>query len=79
MKNLVLTDERRAKKVISAINAATFNRLAVNVINIVTGESVDYVSMTEAAKALNVSRAAVSQAVSNNTVIRKTYRISQKK
>ena len=79
MKNFVLTDKMRAKKVISAINASTFNRLAVNVKNVVTGESVDYVSLTEAANALNVSRAAVSQAASKNTLIQKTYRICLKK
>lgn len=79
MKNFVLTDQMRAKKVISAINASTFNRLAVNVKNIVTGESVDYVSLTEAANVLNVSRAAVSQAASKNTLIQKTYRICLKK
>lgn len=78
MKNFVLTDEMRAKKVISAINASTFNRYAVNVKNIVTGENVYYVSMTEAAKALNVSRAAVSQAVSKNTLVKKIYSVSKK-
>ena len=53
--------------------------MAVNVKNVVTGESVDYVSLTEAANALNVSRAAVSQAASKNTLIQKTYRICLKK
>jgi biotin operon repressor len=53
--------------------------LPVIVTNIHTKEKLTYVSLTEAGKALNVSRAAVSQALIHNRLIKKTYAISKEK
>ena len=45
--------------------------------NINTNEKSKYVSLTEAGKALVVSRASVSQALLNNRYIKKTYLITK--
>ena len=76
-KYIVLTDEVKKRKSLSTTNASIANRLAVTVTNIHTNEKINYASLTEAGKALNVSRAAVSQALICNRLIKKTYAISK--
>lgn len=75
MRSFVLSVEVRERKVLSTLNASTANRHSVTVTNIKTNEITNYDSLTEAGKALGVSRAAISQAVLNNRLIKKTYAI----
>lgn len=77
MRSFVLSDEVRERKVISTLNASLANRHSVTVTNIKTYETTNYDSLTEAGKALDVSRAAISQAVLNNRLVKKTYAITR--
>lgn len=45
--------------------------------DIETNEKSEYVSLAEAGKAIGVSRAAVSQALANNSLIKKRYNIKR--
>ena len=75
MRNIVLSDEVRERKILSTVNASIANRLAIRVKNIITKDVTNYASMTEAGKALGVTRATVSQALLHNRLIKKTYSI----
>ena len=75
MRSFILTGEAKERKALSTYNASVANRHAVTVTNIKTNEQTNYVSLTEAGKALGVSRAAISQAVLNNRLLKKTYSI----
>lgn len=77
MRSFVLSDEVRERKVIFTLNASLANRHSVTVTNIKTYETTNYDSLTEAGKALDVSRAAISQAVLNNRLVKKTYAITR--
>ena len=61
------------------MNASIANRLAIRVNNVKTNEITNYASLTEAGKALGVTRAAVSQALLHNRLIKKTYSIVKMK
>jgi hypothetical protein len=78
-KYIVFTDEVKKIKALSTNNASISNILPVVVTKTHTKEKVTYVSLTEAGKALNVSRAAVSQALIHNRLIKKTFAISKEK
>lgn len=78
MRNFVLSDEVKKRKASATANASAANRIAIIVENIKTNEVKEYISMTEASKVLGVHRNAVSQAVLNNRLIKKTYRITKK-
>lgn len=78
MRNFVLSDEVKKRKASATANASAANRIAIIVENIKTNEVTEYVSMTEASKVLGVHRNAVSQAVLNNRLIKKTYRVTKK-
>lgn len=78
MRNFVLSDEVKERKASSTVNASIANRVPIIVENIKTNEKLEYVSMTEASKFLGVHRNAVSQAISNNRLISKTYRVTKK-
>lgn len=75
MRNIILSDEVKQRKIISTVNASIANRLAISVKNIKTNEITNYISLTEAGKVLGVTRAAVSQALLHNRLIKKTYSV----
>ena len=52
--------------------------IPVTVKNINTGEQTEYINLTEAAKAIGVSRTAVKKALDLNKCIKKTYSVSKK-
>lgn len=78
MRDFVLSEEVLAKKRLSTQNAAASNRIPIIVENIKTNEKWEYISLTEVGKALGVSRAAVSQALLGNRLLKKTYSIKRK-
>ena len=75
MREFVLTAEVRERKALSTENATVARRISIIVENIKTNEILKYVSLTEAASALGVYKAAVSQALLNNRLIKKIYSI----
>jgi hypothetical protein len=77
MREFVLTAEIRERKALSTENATAARRISIIVENIKTNEILKYVSLTEAASALGVSKAAVSQALLNNRLIKKIYSIKR--
>lgn len=77
MRDFILSDEVLAKKRLATINATEARKTKVLVINTETNETKIYVSITEASKALGVSKAAVSQALLNNKLLKKLYKIEK--
>jgi len=75
MRNFVLSDEVRNRKALSTVNATAKRRIPIIVENLETKTEQKYVSLTEAAVALGVSKTTISQALTNNKVIKKVYRI----
>jgi hypothetical protein len=78
MRNFVLSDEVLARKRLATTNATASRRISIIVEDIETNEKSEYVSLTEAGKALGVSKAAVSQAFLNNRLVKKRYAIKRK-
>jgi len=78
MRNFVLSDEVKKRKANSTANASAANRVPIIVENIKTKEILEYVSMTEASKVLGVHKNAVGQAISDNRLIKKTFRVAKK-
>jgi|SRR5690606_15164618 len=78
MRDFVLSDEVRQIKALSTINATAARRIKIEVENIKTNEKFEYNSLTEAAKALDVTKTAISQALSNNRLLKKVYLIRKK-
>lgn len=70
-----VSEETRKKN-----SAATTALLGIPVVvkNVNTGEETEYVNLTEAAKAIGVSRTAVKKALDLNKCIKKTYSIFKK-
>jgi predicted GIY-YIG superfamily endonuclease len=64
------------RKALSTVNATNANKIAVTVVNTKTNETVVYSSYTDAAKALEVSKSAIQQALTRKRLIKKTYTIS---
>lgn len=77
MREFVLSDEVREKKVLAAAKAGAANRKSVLVENILTKEVTEYVSMTEAGVALGVHRNNIVYAVAKNGLIKKTYKVKK--
>lgn len=77
MRDFVLSDEVRNRKILSTVNATAARKIAVVVENINTSEKTKYVSLTEAGKALGVTRAYLSQSLLKNSIIKKTYVITR--
>jgi hypothetical protein len=78
MRDFILSEEVRERKARPTANATASRRIPIIVENIKTLEKSEYISLVEAGKALGVSRAAVSQALLNNRLIKKTYSITKK-
>lgn len=55
MRDFVLSEEVRERKALSTENATASRRISIVVENILTNEKSEYVSLTEAGKALGVS------------------------
>lgn len=79
MRDFVLSDEVRVRKALSTVNATAARKIAIIVENIETNDKSEYDSLTDAGKALGVSRASISQAILNNRLVKKTYRITKSK
>ena len=77
MRDFVLSDEVRDRKAISTVDATAARSISIAVENIKTKVKQEYVSLTEAGYALGVSKASISQALLNNRLIKKTYRITK--
>lgn len=77
MRNFILSDEIKIKKALSTKNASEARRISVIVENIDTKEILEYTSMTEAGKSLGVHRNAISQAILNNRLVKKKYKITK--
>jgi len=74
-RGIVLSNETRAK--ISAATTANHG-VAVVVKNVQTGESKEYLTITEAAKALNVSRPSIKKVLQSGRIFRESYIINYK-
>jgi group I intron endonuclease len=74
-KGIKLSEETKAK-----ISASTISLIGVSVLvkNINTQVETEYKSLTEAAKAISVSRTAVSKAMSTGKILKKFYIITKK-
>lgn len=77
MRDFILSDEVRDRKALSTENATAARRISIVVENIKTKVKQEYSSLTEAGYALGVSKSSVSQALINDRLIKKTYRISK--
>ncbi len=77
MRDFILSDEVRDRKALSTENATAARRISIVVENIKTKVKQEYYSLTEAGYALGVSKSSVSQALINDRLIKKTYRISK--
>ena len=77
MIDFVLSDEVRNRKALSTVNATAARIISRIVKNIKTNDKSEYASLTEAGKALGVSRASVSQALLNNRLLKKTYFVTK--
>ena len=78
MRDFVLSDEVLARKKLATANATASRRISILVENIKTGEIFEYISLAEAGKAIGVSRAAVSQSLLKNKILKKTYSLKTK-
>lgn len=78
MRDFVLSDEVRERKMLATANATASRRIPIIVEDIETNEEWEYISIAEAGKALGISRAAVSQAILNNRQIKKKYSVKRK-
>jgi len=76
-RDFILSDEVRDRKALSTENATAARRISIVVENIKTKVKQEYYSLTEAGYALGVSKSSVSQALINDRLIKKTYRISK--
>ena len=78
MRDFVLSVEVLERKRKATVNAAAANRIPILVEDTKTNEKTEYISLTEAGEALGVSRAAASQAILNNRMLKKRYILTRK-
>lgn len=78
MRDFILSDEVMAKKRLATKNATSSRSISIIIKNINTEELCEYKSITCASHALKVSKAAVSQALLNNRLLKKVYKIIRK-
>lgn len=77
MRNFIISDLVMAKKRLSTNNATASRRIAILVKNVETGENKQYKSLSEAAKALYITKGAVSQALLSKRLLKKKYLIEK--
>lgn len=77
MRNFVMSEEVRKKKALSTANATAAIRIAIIVEDTETGEKSEYISLVEAANAIGVSRAAVSQSLLGKRLLKRRYIITK--
>jgi len=77
MRDFIISDLVMAKKRLSTKNATASRRVEIMVKNVKTGENKQYKSLSEAAKALEVTKGAVSQALLSNRLLKKKYLIEK--
>jgi len=77
MRDFVLSREVRDRKALSTVNATAAKSISIEVENINTKIKQEYTSLTKAGYALGVSKASLSQALLNNRLIKKIYRITK--
>ncbi len=77
MRNFIISDLVMAKKILSTNNATASRRIEISVKNVETGENKQYKSLSEAAKALYITKGAVSQALLNKRLLKKKYLIEK--
>jgi hypothetical protein len=78
MRNFILSDEVLAKKKLATKNATIARSIPIIVKIIKTNEISEYVSLSAASNAIGVTKSAISQALINNTIIKKTYILERK-
>jgi hypothetical protein len=78
MRNFILSDEVLAKKKLATKNATIARNIPIIVKNIKTNEISEYVSLSAASNAIGVTKSAISQALINNTIKKKTYILEKK-
>jgi group I intron endonuclease len=79
MRDFILSDEVLAKKKSATKNATTARSIPIIVKNIKTNETSEYVSLSAASNAIGVTKSAISQALLNKKIIKKTYILKRKK
>jgi len=78
MRDFVLSDEVLERKRQATVNATAAIRIPIVVEDTKTNTKTEYISLVEAGNALGVSRAAVSQALANNRMLKKRYILTRK-
>lgn len=79
MRGHITSEEVTEKKRANVVKYATAAKMVpVIVENIITNEITEYQSVREAALALNVHNQSLSYALRNNSIFKKTYRITKK-
>lgn len=78
MRDYNLSDEVLAKKKLATKNAIAVISIPILVKNIKTNETSEYVSLSAASNAIGVTKGAISQALLNNTIIKKRYILEKK-
>lgn len=78
MRDFVLSEEVRERKARATEKATASIRIPIIVEDLQTNKESEYISLVEAGKAIGVSRAAVSQALINNRLLKKRYFIKRK-
>jgi hypothetical protein len=78
MRDFILSDEVLAKKKLATKNATAAKSIPILVKNIKSNEISEYVSLSAAGNAIGVTRDAVSKALYNKTIIKKTYILERK-
>ena len=79
MRDFVLSDEDLARKKLSTKNTNAARSISILVRNINTKELSEYKSMTETAKAIGVTKSAVSQALKGNKIVNKLFYVEIKR
>jgi hypothetical protein len=78
MRDFILSDEVLTKKKLATKNATAAISISILVKNIKTNEITKYISLSAASNAIGVTKGALSQALINNTIIKKTYILKRK-
>lgn len=78
MRNFVVSGEVKIIKALATKNATASRKVSIVIEDINTKEKLEFTSLTEAGKALGVTKGAVSQALLNNRILNKIYSIKRK-